>query len=192
LLKFNQADSSVVFDIYQEISGRTLLASPALVRTKITLKTQTELSRAEAVWMLEEMFFLSGIQLIQEGTKFTFALPAIRNAAAPKIPAHPLAEKLKASTKTFPVGTFKLSQASAQQVLPLYAELIERQPLFDPSSRTPATQFTLRTQTNLTLVEAVYAFDALAALNHFQFALVGDKQVKVVHTSDAGNPAGTN
>jgi hypothetical protein len=38
----------------------------------------------------------------------------------------------------------------------------------------------IRTQTELTRAEAVFALDALAAVNNLKFVLVGDDQVKIL------------
>ena len=45
---------------------------------------------------------------------------------------------------------------------------------------TPAVKLDIRTQTPLTRAEAVFALDALAAVNNLKFVLVGDDQVKVL------------
>ena len=191
LLKFSEADVRMVLDIYQELTGRTLLVSPNLPPTKISFKTQTALTRSEAIWVLDAMFYLATIKTVPEWTKFTYVLPATRNVAAPKIADNPAADKLKGSTNSVPAGLLKLDAAGAQQVLDLYAEFLGRKPVA-VERNLPAARFNLRTQTALHPVEAIYALDAMAALNGLRFVLVGEKQVKIVPAALAGNSAGPN
>lgn len=190
LLKFMEADIHPVLDIYQELCGRTLLVSPELPPAKITVASQTSLTRDEMVWLLDAMLYLAGTKLVPERTQFTYALPATHNVKGPKIPDNPAADKLMSSKRSLAPATLNLSQGTALQALALYAELLGRQPLTNAS--TSPARFTLRSQTALQPVEAIYALDALAELNHLRFVLVGDKQVKIVHAFDAGKPAGNN
>ena len=139
--------------------------------------------------MLDAQLFLANIKMVPEWTKFVYALPATRDVAAPKIPNNPAAEKLKAG-KAIPAGSLKLNDAASAQVLALYAEILGRQPL--STGGIPAARFHVRTQTDLTPVEAIYALDSLAALHHLRFALVGDNKVKLVHESEPGISAGNN
>lgn len=192
LLKFTEADIHPVLDIYQELTGRTLLVSPDLPPVKITVKSQTSLTRDEAIWLLDAILYLGSVKMVPEWTQFTYALPATRDVKAPKIPDNPAANKLKASGPSLAPGTLKLSQSTALQALAVYAELLGLEPLTNSRVPVPAASFTVRSQTALHPVEAIYALDALAELNHVRFVLVGDKQVKIVHVSEAGKTAGNN
>jgi type II secretory pathway component GspD/PulD (secretin) len=177
LIKFQDADVAQVLEIYQELTGRTVLKPSALVSQKVSVRTQTELTREEAVWVLEAMLGLADIAMIPQGDKFVFTLPGIENPQAPRFEPNPVPAALEA--KEEPAGLMKFQSADLSQVLPRYANLLGRKPL--PIDRTtPAVKLSVRSQTPLTRAEAIFALDALAAVNRLQFVLVGDDEVKVL------------
>ena len=172
LIKFQEADDRQVLEIYSEFTKRMVLRSPAAQNIKVSLRSQTELTRAEAQWLLEAALSIGGIALLPEGERFVFALPLTRMVTAPKVPANPLAAEVKG--EPFPAGNLKFEQASASQVLAIYAELIGRKPV---NTGVPPFSISLRNQIPLTRAEVLYALDAMAALNHLRFVAAGDQQV---------------
>ena len=172
LIRFQETDDRQVLEIYSELSGRMVLRSPQTRNTKVSLRSQTQLNRAEAQWLLESALSLGGIALVPEGQKFVFALPVTRLVNAPKVPANPLAAAVKDGP--FPPGTLMFDRASGSQMLAIYAELIGRQPV---NTGVPSVSISLRSQIPLTRAEALYALDATAALNHLRFVGAGDQQV---------------
>jgi hypothetical protein len=81
--------------------------------------------------------------------------------------------------KEEPAGLMKFQSADLSQVLPHYANLLGRKPL--PIDRTtPAVKLSVRSQTAMTRAEAVFALDALAAINRLKFVLVEDDKVTVL------------
>jgi hypothetical protein len=169
---------SQVFEICQELRGRTLLKPSHLPHTKISVRSQTRMTRDQAIWMLDAVLALGDIAIVPHGEKFFFALPGIENSPRPAFQANSVSERVNAQ-EMFPAGLIKFQSADLSQVLPVYAELLGRKPL--PVDRTtPAVKLSIRTQTELTRAEAVSALDALAAVNNLKFVLVGDDQVKVL------------
>ena len=78
---FQQADITNAFALYQELSGRSLILSPALpTAIKITFENTTPLSRVEALQALDNVFAANGIVMVYLGTKFVKVVPL---AAAP-------------------------------------------------------------------------------------------------------------
>ena len=78
---YRQADITNAFALYQELSGRSLILSPALpTNTKITFENETPLSRVEALQALDNVFAAQGIAMVYLGTKYVKVVPA---AAAP-------------------------------------------------------------------------------------------------------------
>lgn len=178
LIKFFSADLVQLLDVYQELSGRTVLSAPGLPPAKFNLKSQSEMTSPEAAWMLEAALYLGGISVVREGKQFAFALPGNRYATAPKVLDNPDEAKLK--TKPFlPPGQLKFaSDNDSTTILQFYAELVGRKPILDPVP--PPGRFVVKNQTSLHAVEAVYALDALAALNSMRFLPVGEDQVKLI------------
>ena len=75
LLKFSDADITPILEIYQELTGRTVLKAPSLPAAKITFKTQTPLTRSEAIGALETILAMNQITMVPQGTKFVKAVP---------------------------------------------------------------------------------------------------------------------
>jgi hypothetical protein len=184
LLKFNEADISQVLDIFQELTGRTVLKAGNLSHPKITVRSQTALSRAEAQWVLEAGVRLGDIALASR-EKFVFALPASRGAAVPEFDTN--SALAPARERPLPAGGLKFSEATSRQVLEVYAQLLGRDAVLE---NVPACRFTLRSQTPLTHSEAVYALDAAAALNNVRF-VVTDKEVRLVPAAQSRKNAAT-
>jgi general secretion pathway protein D len=74
LIKFNEADLSQVLEIYQELTGRTVLKPTSLSPAKISIRTQTPLTRAEAVQALDSILSMNGITMVPQGEKFVKAI----------------------------------------------------------------------------------------------------------------------
>jgi general secretion pathway protein D len=87
--------------------------------------------------------------------------------------------------EVLPAGMINFPATDLNQVLQVYGELVGRTVL-RPTSL-PAPTITLKTQTPLTKREAIQAFDAVLALNGIAAVNVGDKFVKVVPMTQAGN-----
>ncbi|HXI51295.1 MAG TPA: secretin N-terminal domain-containing protein, partial [Candidatus Saccharimonadales bacterium] len=74
MIKFQEADLSQVLEIYQELTGRTVLKPASVPQAKISIKTQTELTRAEAVQALDTILAMNGISMVPQGEKFVKAV----------------------------------------------------------------------------------------------------------------------
>ena len=76
LIKFQDADINPVLDIYQELTGRTLIKAGTLPQVKISVKSQTPLTRSEAINMLDTILAMNQIATTFQGTKFIKVVPA--------------------------------------------------------------------------------------------------------------------
>jgi general secretion pathway protein D len=75
LIDFEGVDLSQVLDIYAKLVNRTLLRA-ALPQAQIILKTQTPLTKTEAVQALEAVLALNGVSLVSMGDKFVKVVPS--------------------------------------------------------------------------------------------------------------------
>jgi type II secretory pathway component GspD/PulD (secretin) len=73
-IDFQGVDAAQVLDVYAKLVNRTVLRA-ALPGAQIILKTQTPLTRIEAIQALEAVLALNGIAVINIGDKFVKALP---------------------------------------------------------------------------------------------------------------------
>ena len=185
MIKFNQGDMLQALAVYQELSGRTVLRSGHLPHAKVTVRSQTPLSRREAIHTLDAALALEDIAMVPRGEKFTAAVPASLLPKLGNIP--PKRSSLEAGAgKIFPAGSIQFSEARLQTVLEKYAELIGRTAL--PLGTTPDIRVSLRTQTPLTLDEVIYALDTIAGVNLIHFDWVDEKAVKAIPLALAGRP----
>ncbi len=76
MIKFQDTDISQVLDIYQELTGRTVLRPASLPASKITIRSQTPLTRAEAIHALDSILAMNQVSMIPQGEKFVKAVPA--------------------------------------------------------------------------------------------------------------------
>ncbi|HEX7652038.1 MAG TPA: secretin N-terminal domain-containing protein, partial [Verrucomicrobiae bacterium] len=75
MIDLTSADVSQVLDIYAKLVNRTILHGQ-LPDAKIVLKTQTQLTRGEAIQALQAMLALNNISVINIGDKFVKAVPS--------------------------------------------------------------------------------------------------------------------
>ncbi|MFM1768867.1 MAG: putative ral secretion pathway protein [Verrucomicrobiota bacterium] len=86
LIKFSEADMNQVLDIYQELTGKTVVRSPTMPAAKITVKSQTTLTKTEAIQLLETLLAMNQITMVPQGDKFVRAVPeAAANTFAKRI-----------------------------------------------------------------------------------------------------------
>ncbi|HTL56010.1 MAG TPA: secretin N-terminal domain-containing protein [Candidatus Limnocylindrales bacterium] len=75
-INFPATDLNQVLQIYAELVGRTVLRPSSLPAPQITLKTQTPLSRHEAIQAFDAVLALNGISVVNVGDKFVKVVPA--------------------------------------------------------------------------------------------------------------------
>ena len=78
---FEGVDVSQVLEVYAQLVGRTLLRA-GLPAAQIILKTETPLTRSEAIQALQAVLALNGISLVNIGDKFVKVLPSDQASGA--------------------------------------------------------------------------------------------------------------
>ena len=93
-INFQGVDVSQVLEVYAKLVGRTLLRA-GLPTASIVLKTETPLTKSEAIQALQAVLSLNGISVVNIGEKFVKVLPIdqantagaeFNDAAAAKLP----------------------------------------------------------------------------------------------------------
>jgi general secretion pathway protein D len=74
MINFPATDLNQVLQIYAELVGRTVLRPTSLPAPTITLKTQTPLTRREAIQAFDAVLALNGIAMVNVGDKFVKAV----------------------------------------------------------------------------------------------------------------------
>ena len=126
MIDFRQADLNQVLDIYSLLVNRTILRPATLPAPTVTLKTQTLLTKKEAIQALDAVLALNGITMINVGDKFVKALPEAQGNTA-GAPFHTNA------TATLP----ELGQYITHVVQLKYAKPSEMVPVLQPFVKIP-------------------------------------------------------
>ena len=82
MINLQKADLDQVLQLYSEWVNRTVLRPATLPAPQLTLKTQTPLTRREAIQALDAVLALNGITMINVGDKFVKALPEAQGNTA--------------------------------------------------------------------------------------------------------------
>jgi general secretion pathway protein D len=84
-INFQGVDVGQVLDVYAQLVGRTMLRA-GLPQAQIILRTETPLTKTEAIQALQAVLALNGIALVNVGDKFVKVLPIDQaNSAGAKI-----------------------------------------------------------------------------------------------------------
>lgn len=118
LIKFQDADIAQVLEIYQELTGRTVLKPTSLQATKISIRTQTELTRSEAIQALDSILSMNGITMTPQGTKFVKAV-AEAQAGNAGSPLNDLPAELLPESGTYVTHVIQLTNASPNDIMPI-------------------------------------------------------------------------
>jgi type II secretory pathway component GspD/PulD (secretin) len=120
LIKFQDADLSQVLEIYQELTGRTILKPASLPQVKISIRTQTELTRSEAIQALDSILSLNGITMVPQGDpvkgKFIKAL-AEGQAGTAGQQLNDLPHELLPDSGTYVTHVVQLTNASPNDII---------------------------------------------------------------------------
>ncbi|MCP5519385.1 MAG: hypothetical protein H7A45_19250 [Verrucomicrobiales bacterium] len=94
--------------LYANLTGRTILRPSTLPATPITLDTQSDLTRAEAIQALDSVLALNGITMVNIGEKFVTAVPSNQALQeAPTFSSGPVDELPEASQYVTKLVTLK-------------------------------------------------------------------------------------
>ena len=74
-IQFQATPLEQVLEIYAKLVNRTILRPATLPAAAITIKTQTELTKSEALQALDSVLGMNGITMVPIGTKFVKAVP---------------------------------------------------------------------------------------------------------------------
>ena len=121
IIKFQDADLLQVLDIYQDLTGRTIVRPNSLPATKISVRSQTSLTRREAVQLLDTILAMNQITMLPQGDKFVKAVPQAQAGTEAPIftdPDAPLSETTHYITKIV-----RLKNALPRDVAPLLQPL---------------------------------------------------------------------
>ncbi|MEK7684250.1 MAG: secretin N-terminal domain-containing protein [Verrucomicrobiota bacterium] len=108
------------FDLYSQLSGRTILRPYQLPGQGITLKAQTDLTKREAIEAMDGALALNSITMIPIGEKFVKAVPSTQ-AMQEGAPLSALTASEMPLAEQFITRVVKLKTAKPSELAPLFA-----------------------------------------------------------------------
>ena len=116
MLKLADADLDQVLNLYQEVSGRTVIRNPSLPTVKISLHNQKPLTRVETLQLLDTTLEQNGVTMVLAGDASVKAVPNLEaiSETPPDIEAR--ADELPDSS-SYMTCTIRLKQAKPDQVI---------------------------------------------------------------------------
>ncbi len=122
-INFQNADLLQVLDIYQEISGRTVIRGP-LPGPAISVRNQTPLNRVQALQLLDTVLAANGIAMVLAGDSAVKAVPAAQamSEAAPNIT---LPLELLPDSGSFMSRTVQLQKIRPSEIMPVLQPFVK-------------------------------------------------------------------
>jgi hypothetical protein len=185
------ADINPVLALFAQLTHRTMLRWPSLPATPFNLRASVK-DQAGAARLLTQALVAKDLSIILDGEKFLMIVP---NSKATVVKPHAPSAKLSTSsgTKAQPTapgsgareqevlapGMLDFRQADVCQAADVYAAMVGRK--LDLSERPyVGGTISVRTETSITLEEAIYALDTLLRWSGIKMVPVGDDQIKAV------------
>ncbi len=116
-IQFPAADLDQVLEIYADLVNRTILRPSSLPAGTITLMTQTDLTKAEAIQALDAVLALNGISMIDIGEKFVKAVP-MAQAGQEGAPVSSLGAETLPDLGQYVSHVVQLKNVKASEVIP--------------------------------------------------------------------------
>lgn len=115
-LRFEEAELSQVLEVYQKLSGRTVIRSP-LPNARITIVNETPLARHEALQALDTILAQNNVTMIPFGTKFVKAVP-VGQAPTEPAPVIELPADQLPDSSSYMVYVVELTSRKPNDILP--------------------------------------------------------------------------
>ncbi len=187
-LRLQQAGPAHVFKVYQLLAGRSLIRPSALPAFRLDVGCKDAAGTEDLRKAIERALAPKGIMFRLDGEKFVLAgserdlgrvTPQVGELAA-QLGRQRAAAAPGTAEQVLGLGTINFPGTDVNQVLTIYQELANRT-LLRPATL-PAPIISFQNRTPLTLVEALYAFQALLAMNGVSVQPVGEQFLFVFPT----------
>lgn len=126
----------------------------------------------------EALFFLDGFAFVRGGDRFVMVVPKGKEDGLPKWDEEAFQRKAQAAPPAAP-ARLELVNVNRAKILETYAAYSGREAL--PPPEVPRRErISVQSQQALTPGEILYALEAVAALNGFGFASIGEDKIQIV------------
>ena len=164
-------------DFYGHLTGKTILASPALPRLPDSIIADLP-DDTNAIPRLEKALAEQGLEVVYDGPHFVRLFPKGARNSLTNAPLRGAELAASPGKEVLGPGMIDFRQADLNQVLQIYSVLSQRSVL--RSITLPAPTVSLKSQCPLSKEEARYAMATVLALNGIRLVDDGSKFVQVV------------
>jgi len=183
-VNFPNLDLSQFLEFYAELTERTVLKPAALQGTALSLVTQTDMNRWEAIYALDMTLALNGLKSTFLGDKFT-AITEL-NYDTGQLPGPPDPDPDAAMIKP---GAIRFNKAPAKRAFQRYQELAKARVVASQPNLAEVS-VDLENRDELAANEAAWAVETVLRLNGIHFQHTDDNNVRaqpVAKAPDAKN-----
>ncbi|MDB6063825.1 MAG: hypothetical protein JWR26_33 [Pedosphaera sp.] len=180
-IELEKVETRQVLELYAQLKGRSVL-HPELFLSSFDLKIAAK-DRTEAAEAIEKALKDQGIATRLDGEKFVLVAPNRQmptdttNSPVSVLPAKGSAPQGKA----IPPGNINFISIDVPQILQIYAHSVGRKLV--PTKLPGWGLISFRSQTPLSVEEAIHALDTLLKWNGLKMVPVGDDSIKAVSIS---------
>ena len=174
-LRLNDFGFDAVFDLYAEISRRTLLVHQAANSKFPVVVAANPRNKAEAIQSLESVLSEKGFAVIPDGNKFEQVLPS---ELAKNANPHSTTVTVSKAEDNAVGWNINFQNVPFEQVRDFYAQLSGRQIVQE--GVLPAVTISLHTRNSLTKPELLYAMDVLLGWQGIKIVNVDEKTSKAI------------
>ncbi len=183
-INFPNLDLSQFLEFYSELTERTVLKPAALQGTALSLITQTDMNRWEAIYALDMTLALNGLKSTFLGDQFTAITELDYDTGQLSSPPDP-----DPDAATIKPGAIKFNKAPAKRAFQRYQELAKAK-VVASQPRLAEVSIDLKNRDELAANEAAWAVETVLRLNGIHFQHTDDNNVRalpVAKTPDAKN-----
>jgi len=189
---FGGADLNLVLDLYATLVNRNVLRGSQLSSPTIKLRTESQLAKSAAIYMLEVALALNGIASVEDGTNFVQVVP-LKQVANLKLqaPVRNAGDSLLDPQTVQHFGYFpfqpgkpvdKSRQGAVNDLVAYYAVLSGK--IAIPSQPIGGISVVFKPQTPLTKPELLYALETTLALSGLTMIEVDEKTIRPGYASE--------
>jgi hypothetical protein len=191
-IDFGGADLNQFLDLYGMLINRNILRSMQFSSSTFKLRSQTSLTKNDAIYMSKILLALNGIASVEDGANFVQVVPLkqvanLKLQAPVRDPNEPLIDPEKIRTFGFghlvSLASVQTSrQGAVNDLVAYYAELTGR--ISVTSKQVGGMPIVFRAQRPMTKPELLYALETSLSLNGLAIVEVNDQTIRAGYIQD--------
>ncbi len=172
IINFPSTDLNQVLVVFQELANRTVIRASTLPSPSICLRTQTPLSRAEAIYAFSAVLALNGLSFTEAGDRFLLVYPSFQKDRVAELLARTKLKRSDDSRAEESKTTLRFPHAELHSVVDLYKDLSGQK--VEVAPQTPRLVLNFNAVAPLTKNEALYGMELLFRINGLSLVPLDD------------------